>query len=56
MGTNSKVLSEYEEKCLHFDGDRALEQAAQRDCGVSSGDNQSLPGLDPVQPAQSEPA
>lgn len=27
--------AEYEEKCLYFVGDRALQQGAQRGCGVS---------------------
>jgi len=31
--------------------DGALEQAAQRGCGVSSGDIQNRPGRGPVQPA-----
>ncbi|GAB0178393.1 mitochondrial enolase superfamily member 1 [Grus japonensis] len=47
-----EVPSEYKEKC-----DRALEQAAQRGCGVSfSGEIQTPPGRDPVQPALGDPA
>jgi len=38
------------------EGDRALEQAAQRVCGVSSGDIQNPPGRGPVQPAVGDPA
>jgi len=40
-----------------FEDDGALEQAAQRGCGVSfSGDMQDPPGQGPVQPAVGDPA
>jgi len=40
-----------------FEGNRALEQAAQRDCGFSfSGDIQDPPGHSPVQPGLGDPA
>jgi len=40
-----------------FEGDGALEQAAQGGCGVSfSGDIQDPPGQSPVQPAVGDPA
>jgi len=40
-----------------FEGDGALEQAAQGGCGVSfCGDIQDLPGQGPVQPAVGDPA
>ena len=44
-------------KLAIFEGDGALEQAAQGGCGVSfSGDIQDLPGQGPVQPAVGDPA
>jgi len=52
-----QVPPEHEEELLPFEGDRALEQVAQRDCGVSfSGDIQDPPGQGPVQPALGDPA
>ena len=45
-----EVSSEDEEKPFHCEGDEALEQCAQRGCGVSSGGIQELPGHLPVQP------
>jgi len=52
-----EVPSEHEEELLDFEGDGALEQAAQGGCGVSfSGDIQHPPGQGPVQPAVGEPA
>jgi len=42
---------------FHSEGDGALEQAAQRGCGVSfSGDIQDPPGQGPVQPIVGDPA
>jgi len=52
-----EVPSEHKEELLHFEGARALEQAAQRCCGFSfSGDIQKLPGQGLAQPALGYPA
>ena len=59
MGTvgTQAVPPEYEEKLLYFEGDRAVEQVAQRGCGVSfSGNIPDLPGCGPVPPALGVPA
>jgi len=47
------VPSEHDAKLLYLEGDRALEQAAQRGCGVSfSGGTQNPYGYFPTQPAE----
>jgi len=52
-----EVPPEHEEELLPSEGDRALEQVAQRCCGVCfSGDTKNPPGRGPVQPAVGDPA
>ena len=52
-----EVPSEHEEEFLPSEGDGALEQAAQGDCGVSFlGDIQDPPGQVPLQPTVGDPA
>ena len=51
-----EVPSEHEEELLPSEGDRALEQAAQRAGGVCSGDVRNQPGQGPVWPALGDPA
>ena len=52
-----EVPSEHEEELLHSEGDGALGQVAQRDCGVFfSGDTQDLAGQGPVHPTVGDPA
>jgi len=52
-----EVLSEHEEEFLPSEDEGALEQAAQRGCGVSfSGDTQDPPGQGPLQPTVGDPA
>jgi len=48
--------AEHEEELLPSEGDEALEQAAQRGWGVSSGDTQTPSGHGPVQSALGDPA
>lgn len=44
-----EVPSEYKQKLLYFGGGKALEKAAQKNCGVSfPGDTQNCPGDYPV--------
>ena len=52
-----EVPSEHEKELLPSEGDGALEQAAQGDCGFSfSGDIEDPPGQGPVQPALGDSA
>ena len=52
-----EVPSEHVEELLPSEGDGALAQAAQGDCGVSfSGDIQDLPRQGPLQPTVGDPA
>ena len=47
-----EVPPEYKEECLYCAGNRALEQGAQRGCGISlTGDLQELSGCDSVKHA-----
>ena len=46
-----EALSEHQEALSYCDGDQALEQVAQRGCGISIlGDTQKLSGHGPGQP------
>lgn len=50
-------LAEYEKALLYCEGDRALEQVAQRGCEVSfSGGSQKPSGCHPAQCALGDPA
>ena len=52
-----EVPYEHEEELPYSEGEKALEQAAQRGCGVFFSEGiQNLPGRGPVQPALGEPA
>jgi len=44
-----KNMYKHDKELLYYESDRALEQAGQRGCGVSSGDIQNPPGCLPVQ-------
>lgn len=53
---HTEVSPEHRENLLYSKGGRALKQATQRCCGVSSsGDIKNLPGHNPVEPALGEP-
>lgn len=48
------MTTKQESKCIYFQG--ISKQAAQKRCGVSSGDTEKPPGQYPVQPVLGEPA